>query len=70
DADGEPLSEEDLIARAWSLSNGEKLDFEAALRTLMLRELVDVKSGGCRVAVGSDEILAYYANLAPSSARR
>ncbi len=62
DADDESLSKGELIARARSLAGGEPLDFEAALRTLVLRKLVIVECDGCRVAPGGEEILTYYAN--------
>lgn len=62
DAGEESVSEEELVARARSLADGEPLDFEAALRTLVLRGLVGRERGGYRVASGSEEILAYYAS--------
>lgn len=63
DAHEESVSEESLISQARDLSVGsEPLDFEAALRTLVLRRLVIVERDGYRVAPGSEEILTYYAN--------
>jgi glycerol-3-phosphate O-acyltransferase len=58
------LSEVELILRARNLAEGEEpLDYEAALRTLLLRRLVLIERGWYRPAPGSEELLGYYANL-------
>ena len=58
------LPEEELILRARNLAEGEEpLDYEAALRTLLLRRLVLIERGWYRPAPGSEELLGYYANL-------
>ncbi len=57
------VPEDGLISRARSIAAGEEsLDYEAALRTLLLRRLVLVERGWYRPAPGSGKILAYYAN--------
>ena len=59
------LSEDGLIPRARNLAQGdEPLDYEAALRTLVMRRLVVAEHGGYRPAPGAEKILAYYANSA------
>jgi glycerol-3-phosphate O-acyltransferase len=58
------LPEEELILRARNLAEGEEpLDYEAALRTLLLRRLVLIERSWYRPAPGSEELLGYYANL-------
>jgi glycerol-3-phosphate O-acyltransferase len=58
------LSEVELILRARNLAEGEEpLDYEAALRTLLLRRLVLIERSWYRPAPGSEELLGYYANL-------
>ena len=58
------LPEEELILRARNLAEGEEpLDYDAALRTLLLRRLVLIERGWYRPAPGSEELLGYYANL-------
>jgi len=57
------VSEGRLISRARSLTHAEgPLDYEAALRTLLLRRLVLVERGKYHAAPGSEKILGYYAN--------
>jgi glycerol-3-phosphate O-acyltransferase len=57
------LPEERLISRARSLADGEEqLDYEAALRTLVIRWLVLAERGWYRPAPGSEKLLGYYAN--------
>ena len=53
-----------LISRARSLGKGEPLDYEAALRTLVMRRLVSSGPGGFRPDPGGRRMLAYYANSA------
>jgi glycerol-3-phosphate O-acyltransferase len=56
-----------LLSRARSLAqNEESLDYEAALRTLMMRRLVLAEHGEYRPAPGGEKLLAYYANSAHS----
>jgi glycerol-3-phosphate O-acyltransferase len=63
DAPGEPVSEDALISRARSLAgDGEPLDYEAALRTLVLRGLVLAGSDGYSPVPGGEKLLTYYAN--------
>ncbi len=58
-----PVREEDLLSRARSLARSdEPLDFEAALRMLVVRRLVRAERGGYRSAPGSEKILDYYAS--------
>jgi glycerol-3-phosphate O-acyltransferase len=58
------LPEDELILRARNLAEGEEpLDYEAALRTLLLRRLVLIERSWYRPAPGSEELLGYYANL-------
>jgi glycerol-3-phosphate O-acyltransferase len=65
DAPERTLTEDGLILRARSLAQGdEPLDYEAALRTLVMRRLVVAEHGGYRPAPGAEKILAYYANSA------
>jgi glycerol-3-phosphate O-acyltransferase len=57
------LPEDRLILRARSLAQGdEPLDYEDALRTLVMRQLVVAERGGYRLAPGAEKILVYYAN--------
>src|SRR5215208_7225278 len=57
------LPEDGLILRARSLAQGdEPLDYEAAIRTLVMRQLVEAGRGGYRPAPGAEKILVYYAN--------
>jgi glycerol-3-phosphate O-acyltransferase len=59
------LPEDRLILRARSLARGdEPLDYEGALRTLVMRQLVLAERGGYRPAPGAEKILVYYANSA------
>jgi len=59
------LPEDRLILRARSLAQGdEPLDYEGALRTLVMRQLVGAERGGYRPAPGAEKILVYYANSA------
>ena len=59
------LPKDGLILRARSLAQGdESLDYEAALRTLVMRQLVEAERGGYRPAPGAEKILVYYANSA------
>ena len=54
-----------LIQSARSLTGeGEELDYEAALNTLILRGLVSAGPDGCRPAPSGETLLAYYANSA------
>jgi glycerol-3-phosphate O-acyltransferase len=65
EAPGRTLREDRLILRAQSLAQGEEqLDYDAALRTLVMRRLVVAESGGYKPAPGAEKILAYYANSA------
>lgn len=57
------LPEDRLIPQARSLAQNEApLDYEAALRTLVMRQLVLAQRGGYRPAPGAETILGYYAN--------
>jgi glycerol-3-phosphate O-acyltransferase len=57
------LPEDRLISRARSLADGEApLDYEVALRTLVIRRLVLAERGWYRPAPGSENLLGYYAN--------
>jgi glycerol-3-phosphate O-acyltransferase len=57
------LPEDGLISRARTLAGGEEpLDYEAALRTLVIRRLVLVERGLYRPSPGSEKLLIYYAN--------
>jgi glycerol-3-phosphate O-acyltransferase len=57
------LPEDELILRARSLAQGdEPLDYEAAIRTLVMRQLVEAERRGYRPAPGAEKILVYYAN--------
>ena len=59
------LPENRLILRARNLAQGdEPLDYEAALRTLVMRQLVLTERGDYRPAPGAEKILVYYANSA------
>jgi glycerol-3-phosphate O-acyltransferase len=59
------LPKDGLILRARSLAQGdESLDYEAALRTLVMRQLVEAERRGYRPAPGAEKILVYYANSA------
>jgi glycerol-3-phosphate O-acyltransferase len=59
------LPEDRLILRARRLAQGdEPLDYEIALRTLVMRRLVEDERGGYRPAPGAEKILVYYANSA------
>jgi glycerol-3-phosphate O-acyltransferase len=61
------LPEDVLIHRARNLAQGEDpLDYEAALRTLVMRQLVMAERGEYRPAPGGEKLLAYYANSAHS----
>ena len=63
EAPEEPVSEGALISMARSLAgDGEPLDYGAALRTLVLRELVLAGSVGYSPAPGGERLLTYYAN--------
>jgi len=53
-----------LISRARSLGNGEPLDYETALRTLVMRGLISAVRDGYQPAPGGGRMLAYYANSA------
>ncbi|HEV8045245.1 MAG TPA: hypothetical protein VGP38_08700, partial [Rubrobacter sp.] len=57
------LPENRLIPQARSFAQKEApLDYEAALRTLVMRQLVVAQRGGYRPAPGAETILGYYAN--------
>jgi hypothetical protein len=57
------LPEEELILRARNLADiEESLDYEAALRTLVIRWLVLAERGWYLPAPGSEKLLVYYAN--------
>jgi hypothetical protein len=58
------VEEDALISRARSLGKGEPLDYEAALRTLVMRRLVSAGRDGYRPGCGGEKVLAYYANSA------
>jgi glycerol-3-phosphate O-acyltransferase len=59
------LSENSLISRAQSLAqHKEPLDYEAALRTLVMRRVVLAERGGYRPAPNAEKILVYYAKSA------
>ena len=61
------LPENRLILRARNLAQGdEPLDYEASLRTLVMRRqlVVLAERGGYRPAPGAEKILVYYANSA------
>src|SRR5215217_4722148 len=59
------LPEDGLILRARSLAQvDEPLDYEAAIRTLVMWQLVEAGRGGYRPAPGAEKILVYYANSA------
>ena len=59
------LPEDGLILRARSLAQrDEPLDYEAAIRTLVMRQLVEAERGRYRPAPGAEKILVYYANSA------
>jgi glycerol-3-phosphate O-acyltransferase len=61
------VPEDVLIPRARSLSQSEApLDYEAALRTLVMRQLVSAGREGYQPAPGGEKLLAYYANSAHS----
>jgi glycerol-3-phosphate O-acyltransferase len=54
------LPENGLILRTRNLAQGdEPLDYEAALRTLVMRQLVLAERGGYRPAPGAEKILVY-----------
>jgi glycerol-3-phosphate O-acyltransferase len=57
------LPEEELILRVRNLADTEEsLDYEAALRTLVIRRLVLAERGWYLPAPGSEKLLVYYAN--------
>jgi glycerol-3-phosphate O-acyltransferase len=59
------ISEETVISRARSLAgDGEPLDYGAAVRTLVMRELVLAGRDGYMLVPGGEKLLAYYANSA------
>lgn len=59
------LPEDRLILRARSLAQGEEpLDYQGALRTLVMRQMVVAERGWYRPAPGAEKILLYYANSA------
>jgi glycerol-3-phosphate O-acyltransferase len=59
------VPEEALISRARSLAGDEEsLDYGAAVRTLVMRELVLAGRDGYVTAPGGEKLLAYYANSA------
>ena len=59
------VSEGALISRARSLAgDGVPLDYEAAVRTLILRGLVSAGRDGYILVPGGEKLLAYYANSA------
>jgi glycerol-3-phosphate O-acyltransferase len=59
------LPEDRLILRARSLAQGdEPLDYQGALRTLVMRQMVVAERGWYRPAPGAEKILLYYANSA------
>ena len=58
-----PVSQETLVSRAQSLAPGAQLDYEAALRTLVVRRLVLVERDGYKPVPGGEKLLGYYANL-------
>ena len=64
EAPGRAVEKGALISRARSLGKGEPLDYEAALRTLVLRRLVSSGRDGFRPECGGEKMLAYYANSA------
>jgi glycerol-3-phosphate O-acyltransferase len=65
EAPGRTLPEDRLLLRARSLAQSDDpLDYEAALRTLVMRQLVVAGRGGYRTAPGAEKILVYYANSA------
>jgi glycerol-3-phosphate O-acyltransferase len=65
EAPGRTLPEDGLLLRARSLAQSDDpLDYEAALRTLVMRQLVVAGRGGYRTASGAEKILGYYANSA------
>lgn len=59
-----PVPEAGLISRARSLTQGEPLDYEAALHTLIVRRLISAGREGYSPAPGSEKFLAFYANSA------
>ena len=64
------VPEERLISRARTLAQGEgPLDYEGALRTLVMRQLVLAERGGYSPAPGGEKLLAYYANSAHTAER-
>ena len=62
EAPEEAVPEERLITKARSLAPGERLHYEAALRTLVIRRLVLVERGWYQLAPGGEKLLVYYAN--------
>jgi len=65
EAPEESVTEDILTARARSLAqHDEPLDYESALRTLVLRGLVLVGPDGYRSAPNGENLLTYYANSA------
>ncbi|HEX6710311.1 MAG TPA: 1-acyl-sn-glycerol-3-phosphate acyltransferase [Rubrobacter sp.] len=63
EAPEEAMPEEELILRARDLADGEEPpDYEAALRTLIIRRLILAERGWYRSAPGSEKLLGYYAN--------
>jgi glycerol-3-phosphate O-acyltransferase len=64
EATEDTLSERELLSRAQRLARGERLDYEVALRTLVMRRLVLAGRDGYAPAPDSENILAYYANSA------
>ncbi|MGH3148707.1 MAG: 1-acyl-sn-glycerol-3-phosphate acyltransferase [Rubrobacter sp.] len=58
-----PIRKEDLFSRAEGLAlGGGHLDFDAALRTLEVRRLVQEERGGYRSTPGAEKLLGYYAS--------
>lgn len=65
EAPGESVPEGPLIQRARSLAGeGEQLDYEAAVSTLILRGIVSAGPDGYRRVQAREKLLAYYANSA------
>jgi glycerol-3-phosphate O-acyltransferase len=59
------LPEDSLILQARSLAQGdEPLDYQGALRTLVMRQMLVAERGWYRPAPGAEKILLYYANSA------
>ena len=64
EAPEKPVSHESLVSRAQSLLPGQQLDYEAALRTLVMRRLISADRDGYQPTPGGERTLAYYANSA------